>query len=247
MKTTDQQLEFDALLSEVPDSSAAAKLARKVRARALSKLRREKKAAELSERSELVELLGQLGMAKCYYGDHEESISHCLRALQLDPTQTFLREYLVIGYMHLEEYESAKDLLIDALRDNSEEAWAYIWLALHYSKVESNYDMARELLICALDIEPCSIPANNNLGCLYAGEGRYSEALTHFDAILVAQPDFARAHYMRVMIYLEECQYSEASAAFDHFIEKADISGAEDAEFLEEAKQSFSTQSLPSI
>lgn len=247
METTDQQLEFDNLLSEVPDSSAAAKLARKGRARALSKLRREKKAAELSERSELVDLLGKLGMAKCYYGDYEEAISYCRRALQLEPTETFLREYLVISYMHLEEYASAKDLLIDALRDNSEEVWAYTWLALHYSKVESNLEMARKLLIHALEIEPCNILANNNLGFLYAEEGLLGEALTHFDAILVTEPSFARAHYMRVMIYLEECQYSEASVAFDQLMEKADISDAEDAELVEEAKRSFSTQSLPSI
>ena len=238
------QLEFIVLVAEVPDSSMAAKAAKKERARAFAKLRREKKAIERQQEKELVELLIQVGEAHCFYGEYEESISHCLQALQLDPTQTFLREYLVIGYTHLEEYESAKDLLIDALRDNPEAVWAYISLALHYSKVESNAEMARKLLIRALEIEPCCIQANNNLGCLYAGEGCYAEALTHFDAILVAQPDFARAHYMRIMIYLEECQYGEARAAFDQFNEQADISDPEDAKLLEEVKRSFSTQSV---
>jgi len=199
--------------------------------------------AELRDRAKLVEMLIQLGTSHCYSGDYGKSIPHFLHALELDPTQTFIREYLASAYMHLEQYESAKDILIDALRDNSEEVWAYVGLAHHYSYVELNYGMARKLLMRALEIEPGCLQANHNLGCLYAGEGRYGEALAHFDAILAAQPGFAQAHYMRVMIYLEECQYSEASHAFDQYIEKADLSDAESAELLEEAKRSFSTQS----
>jgi|GEM_PF-2318073 len=239
MEPRQTQLEFADVVVEVPDSSAAARLARKERARVFAKLRREEKAAERRQEKELVEMLIQLGVSHHYYGNYEESIPPLLRALELDPAQTAVREYLVDAYMHMEAYESAKDLLIDALRDNPEELWAYIGLARHYSSIESNIEMAQQLLTRALELDPDNVQAHKNLGSLHFVENRLDEALAHFDRVISHQPENAHAHYGRVMAYLAKDLLSKAELALKLFAKKADITALKDAELLEEARESM--------
>ena len=176
MNIPDSQLEFSTLIAEVPDSSEAAKQARRERARALSQLRRNKAAAERKKREDLVRLLMQLGATHYFDGNYLEAVPQFVRVLELDPTHALARETLIITYMRLEEYESAKDLLIDALRDNPQDDCAYTALAFHYAEVHSNFDMAKKLLARALELSPDNAQAHHNLVIAHCATGEISEA-----------------------------------------------------------------------
>lgn len=176
MNIPEPQLEFTTLVAEVPDSSEAAKQIRRERARAFAQLRRDKAAAQREKREDLIRLLMQLGATHFCHGNYQEAVPQFVRVLGLDPTQTLARETLIIAYMHLQEYESAKDLLIDALRDNPADDWAYTALAFHYGEVHSNYGMAKKLLARALELSPDNAQAHHNLVIAHCATGELCEA-----------------------------------------------------------------------
>lgn len=233
------QLEFETLISEVPDSSNQAKQAKRERARALAKQRHEKETEEIQQRLELAGLLALRGDYEFSSCEFTKSISSYLEALQLNPTLTHVRGNLVVAYTQLNEHEVAKDLLIDALRDNPEELWAYIGLARHYSSIESNIEMAQQLLTRALELDPDDVQAHKNLGSLHFVENRLDEALAHFDRVISHQPENAHAHYGRVMAYLVKDLLSKAELALKLFVKQADTTALKDAELLKEARESM--------
>lgn len=242
MSHPEKQLEFKTLVAEVLDASpAAVRRARKDRARAIVKLRHMRQAAEEERRKKVVDLLVQLGISYYAYEEFGESIPHLLRALELDPSQTHLCPYLACAYMQTEQYEQAKDLYLDALRDNPQEVWAYIGLALYYSKVERNYKQAEQLLVRAIELEPGDARAHNNLAAVYMAGERYTDAVKHMEKALLHDPGNPNAHFGRVMAYLAKGAHRQAKNALDVFARAADPTDAESAQFLVDAKAALNS------
>lgn len=243
MKLPHPQLEFVALLAEVPDSTLAVRRSKRERARALARLRREEKRVELNLCAEWADCYEALGQAQMDEEDFVAAIESFQQAMEMVPSRTFLREHIAFCHICLKEFESAKDLLIDILRDDPEEAPAYVALAATYVFADPNKEMAKKLLKRALEIDPAYCAAHRHLGGLATEEGSYEDALVHFNATLAVCPDCAWSHFMRVAIYLEQTRYTEASQAFDQMLENADFSDSKDAELLAELKLSFAMES----
>lgn len=241
-------MEFTDLLAEVPDSSESAKAARRERARAWAKLRRERKTAELAvciEWANYYEVLGKAQMDKNEFADAIESFQE---AMAMVPARTLLREHVAFCYICLEEFETAKDLLLDILRDNPEEALAYTSLAAYYIRAEPNEEMVKKLLTRAIELDPAgSVEAHGYLAGMALKAGRQDDALAHYTAVLQQCPDCARPHYQRVTLCLENKRYAEASQAFAEMLEKVDLSEPDAAEIFEELKASFSMAPEPQI
>lgn len=247
MKLPHPQLEFVELLAEVPDSTLMVRSRKRERARALARLRREEKQVELHELKEIErsDSFAKLGEAQCIEGDYVASIESYERAMEIYPARTFFKLHVAVGYLYLNEFETAKDLLIDVLRKYPDEAAPYVALSDYYVRADPNEDMVTKLLARAIEIDPSSGAANNHFGSLAVKEGRFEDALAHFNATLTVYPDYAYAHYIRVSIYLEQTRYNEASQAFDQMLEIADFSDPKDAELLEKLKLSFAMESRP--
>ena len=245
MESSQPQLEFVDLIAEVPDSTLAVRSKKRERARELARLRREEKATELKLCAEWADCYEALGMAQMDEDDFVAAIESFQRAMEMVPSRTLYREHIAFCHICLKEFESAKDLLIDILRDDPEEAPAYVALAAYYVFADPNKEMAKKLLKRALEIDPDYCAAHRHLGGLATEEGSYEDALVHFNAILAVCPGCAWSHFMRVAIYLEQTRYTEASQAFDQMLENAVFSDSKDAELLAELKMSFSMESRP--
>ena len=60
--------------------------------------------------------------------------------------------------------------------------------------------------------------AQNNLGVEYLKEGKYKEALTHFEAALQMKPKYAEAHNNKGLVYKEQGLYDQAIGSFTNAI-----------------------------
>ena len=236
-------MEFVELLAEVPDSTSAVRRRKRERARALARLRREEKRAELKSRESWASYYEALGKAQMDKGDYPAAIESFQQAMEMIPARTLLREHIAFCHICLEEFESAKDLLIDILRDDPEEAPAYVSLAAYYMRADPDEAMVKKLLTRSLEIDPGCSAAHSTLGGIAQDEGRHEDALVHYAAVLRDSPDCAWTHYRWVMLYLEGNSYAKASEAFDQMLETADCSDPEDAEMLAKLKLSFSMES----
>ncbi len=236
MKVHPTQLEFTALVAEVPDSSMEAKAAKRARARAFARLRREEQAAERRREEKLVEMLIQLGLTHHVHGEPGKSIPPLLRVLELDPSQVFVREFLVRDYIRMEDYGAAKDCIIDALRDTPETGWAYVGLAICYREADSDPQKAEQFLNRALEIDPYDAQALEHLGSLCLAEERFEDALGHFNRVGLLHPGRIYAHYGRIMSHLGLNSLSEAESALERLAQQADPATPEDAHLLAAAE-----------
>lgn len=241
MESAPTQLEFNDLLAEVPDSGPAARAARKERAKAFARLRREKKMAELRLREWWASYYEAEGKAQMNDAKYQAAIESFEAAMAMVPSRTLLREHVAFCYLCLEDFETAKDLLLDILRDDPNEAVAYGSLAAYYMRADPNDEMVKKLLTRALEIDPGYDVAHHALGQLAQNEQRFEDALVHYAAVLEEHPEDAWIHYRRITIYLEQKRYREAGDAFDLMLRTADFSDPWDAELLEDLKSGFAS------
>jgi tetratricopeptide (TPR) repeat protein len=247
MKSSHPQLEFIDLLAEVSDSTQAMCSGKGESTPSLDWLRREEARAESELRlawADWYEALGLARMDNCQYAAALDSFQ---RAMEMVPARKHLREPIAFCHICLEDYEVAKDLLIDVLRDNPEDVAAYMSLAQCYIYVghsfifpHPNNGMVKKLLSRILEIEPDHCIAHLELASIAHEEKCVEEALAHYERVLQVWPGSVWVHHMRVTSYLEENRYSEASQAFDDMLKNADASEPGYADLLEELKQCFS-------
>ena len=231
------QLEFTALVAEVPDSSVAAREAKRARARAFAQLRRQKKAEAQRIKEEWIHYYVALGFWHEFYGEYDEAVTALLAALELDPSHAPARQCLSMCYLALKDFDSAQDHLIHALRNNPRDGWAHAGLAIYYWQAEANLQMAEQLFDQALQLDPCSSNAHYLSGKFKYQCERTAEAEAHFDQAILHQPDNAEAHLARVILYLEQDSIGDAERALRMFVQQADTEDPESIQLLDQAKE----------
>src|SRR5207248_7814202 len=69
----------------------------------------------------------------------------------------------------------------------------------------------------AIELDPLSLPVKQNLGDLYAGAGRFDEAIQQYRKTLEIAPKYAPAHSGLGDVYFAQHKYPEAFAEYKKF------------------------------
>jgi Tfp pilus assembly protein PilF len=96
-------------------------------------------------------------------------------------------------------------------------AGPYVNLAIIYMH-DGRQDEADKALARALDIDPASAPANNQLGILRRQQGRFVDAERAYEAAIAADPDYALAYLNRgVLLDLYLKRGADALADYERY------------------------------
>ena len=125
-----------------------------------------------------------------------------------------------IAALEAEEYQQAKELFEDAVRNNEEEMLAYRGLGISYMGL-AQYDKAEQAFEAALDFTDDRQPENVQDLELYLAtveyrQGKYEETVdTCTDILEKAKEGSADAYFLRGAGYLHEGNTEDARADFD--------------------------------
>lgn len=126
--------------------------------------------------------------AKGYF---EASIKASKRAIELNPDIGEAHKALACSYKALKGFDEAREEARKALKLTPNDAEVYIALAL----LEDDYSKAIEYEKKAVELNPLSSAAHNNLGLIYLTHNELNKAGDAFKKAIGVDPECAFAHY----------------------------------------------------
>jgi tetratricopeptide (TPR) repeat protein len=104
---------------------------------------------------------------------------------------------------------------------NPADASAQYNLGLIYQRQGQNEE-AKERFLAAIQIDADEVDAHYQLGRIARAEGRFADAITHFDAVVGRKPDHSQNEVWREIgrTYLDAGQHEDARSALERFLEK---------------------------
>ena len=170
-------------------------------------------------------------------GNYRKAVDIYKRAIELDPSLLCARRELAMAYVELEEFDEAKNHLVEVLRLDPKDAWSWVVLANHYSKREKDFSTAEQFYRRALEAKPNDAWALNGLGGLKVERGLPQEALQCFDAAIVSNPKFANAHYAKAMLFHRQGDLPAAVETLKALFRQAEFQDARSTPVFEGARR----------
>jgi len=158
---------------------------------------------EASEAKEEAKRLGIKAGKRAADGEYQKAISTLKRVLELHPSLHIARRDLAMSYIALGDTDSAKNQLIDVLRLNPKDHWAWVTLGNLYIRHHDDLETGERFLRRALEIAPNDPWTLNSLGGVLLERGRTQEAAGMFNRTLELDPKFANAYFGLAMIHLK--------------------------------------------
>ncbi|MEI8314719.1 MAG: tetratricopeptide repeat protein [Verrucomicrobiota bacterium] len=155
--------------------------------------------AAVADAEEAVRLCERAGK-RAGEGNYRKAVDIYKRALELDPGLLRARRDLAMAYVELEEFDEAKNHLIEVLRLDPKDCWSWVVLANLYSKHDKDFATAEKFHLRALDAKPNDPWALNGLAAVKMEQGQPNEAIKCFDAAIAAHPKFANALYGKAIV-----------------------------------------------
>jgi tetratricopeptide (TPR) repeat protein len=189
-----------------------------------------------------------LGVALYSQGRYDDAISALLRATDLNPSDP--RPYLFLGKAYNISTKEA-DTVADRLKrfaeiepDNAQAIYYYavsLWKGKREDNLQAGSDQVEALLKRSACLDPAFPDAHLQLGILYAGQQKYSEAIGQYQKAIQLDPDMADAHYRLGQAYLRAGQKEQAQQEFELYarLRKAQI--ADDEKYSQEVLRSVQT------
>jgi tetratricopeptide (TPR) repeat protein len=159
-----------------------------------------------------------LGLLLMERGRTDEAMTHCLKALDIDPKfgDAHYNVGLLLARMGREDEAIAH--YFRALELDANHAKTHNNLASLFEK-RGRPDEAMIHYQNALQLDPNHIEAHNNLGALLAKMGRTDEAMFHFARVLEINPNYSDAHFNLGMLAARMRRSDEAMAHYQMALE----------------------------
>lgn len=116
------------------------------------------------------------------------------------------------------DLQQAKDLLLRALAVDPNSSRARVSLGMVYSALDGRDDLAEQSFKEALDFDPRSTEARTRLAQLYVGQGRISEAIEQYEAILIEAPRDQELPPAILKLYLQTPDKQKTASAAERFL-----------------------------
>ncbi len=120
------------------------------------------------------------------------------------------------------DWEEAENEYKLAIELNPNYAEAHHRYALHLWYVKGRFEEALERIKLAQELDPLSLPINNNIAWIYYTAHRYDEAIEQYRKTLDLDPNFPMAHRELGLVYLEKSMFPEAIAELEKAVSLSD-------------------------
>jgi len=151
-----------------------------------------------------------IGLGIAYYslGFYDDAAQALCRATDLAPSDP--RPYLFLGRMfdisvrHADEVTKRLKRFVEMQPGNALASYYYamsLWKGQRGQSVQADMDQIASLLKRAATLDPKFPDSHLQLGILYAGEQRYSNAIGEYQRAIKLKPDLADAHYHLAQAY----------------------------------------------
>ena len=122
-----------------------------------------------------------------------------------------------------QEYEEAKNQLIEILKQDPSDHWSLVILANIFTKVDRDYEAAERFLRKALSIEPNDPWALNSMGAVLFETNRADEGEEVFRRLIEAQPKMANPYVGLAMGLSNVEKEEEASQVIREMFRRAEV------------------------
>ncbi len=156
----------------------------------------------------------KMGSSSLNEGNIQGAFVELQKSLQLNPNNKETLNTLGLVYMHLDDYNKAKDLLLRAISLDAEFSEAHNNLGLAYAKSQE-WQNAIESYKKALLNPLFQTPEKTfcNLGSAYYRAGQYDLAANAFKDALRRNQQFVQAYYGLALYYNKVSRYGDAADA----------------------------------
>jgi TolB-like protein/Tfp pilus assembly protein PilF len=155
---------------------------------------------------------------------HPKAEAAALKALQLDDSLAEAHASLGLGKELEWDWIGAQREYMKAIKLNPNYANAYYWYSLLLLLMNKRAE-ALAAAKRAIELDPLSLPLQNNLGDLYAFTGHFDEAIQQYRKVLQIDPKYPDAHNALATVYFAQHNYSDAFAEWKKYA--ADSSDAD--------------------
>ena len=151
-------------------------------------------------------------------GDEYLQKSQDIRA-KLGDNRGILLNYARLSYIFIGigEFEKAIDACNEALKIDSNLAWAYVTRGGAYAE-SSQYEKAIEDLNKAIELNPPDAEAYTNRGIAYSGLNKHERAIGDYNKAIALNPNFAEAYTNRGIAYAELKKHERAIEDYNKVI-----------------------------
>ncbi len=191
-----------------------------------------------SNRAE-AERLSQKAAQRAQRGEYGRAKDVLLRVLQLDPTFVSARRDLAMICVETGDLDEAKNHLIEVLRLNPKDAWAYVILANHYTKHEDDKDTAEKFLRKALELKPDDTWAMNSLGAVMVEKDQPDEAMRLFDRAISVDKAFANSYFGKALLYTNQEKFPEAAEALEGMFKNGKVQDTRSNNMFRQARDNY--------
>jgi tetratricopeptide (TPR) repeat protein len=172
-------------------------------------------------------------------GEYEKAVGIYKRVLELQPSSHAARRDLAMAYVELGDVDNATNHLIEVLRLDPRDAWAWVVLANLYIREKNDPETGEKFLRRALEITPNDAWALNSLATLHEKRGDTNKALECFDRAIMAQPEFANPYYGKALFLAQQGNSKKALDSLDELFTRAKMQDARSRPVYDGARQLF--------
>jgi serine/threonine protein kinase/tetratricopeptide (TPR) repeat protein len=147
---------------------------------------------------------------------HPKAEAAALKALQLDDSLAEAHASLGLGKELEWDWIGAQREYMKAIKLNPNYANAYYWYSLLLLLMNKRAE-ALAAAKRAIELDPLSLPLQNNLGDLYAFTGHFDEAIQQYRKVLQIDPKYPDAHNALATVYFAQHNYSDAFAEWKEY------------------------------
>ncbi len=185
------------------------------------------------------ERLAKKAALRAQKGEHGKARDILKAALAMDPSMTVARRDLAMVCIELEMADEAKDHLIEVLKLDPTDAWAFVILANHYMRQDEDFETAIRFLRRALELKPDDQWANSSLAAALIQSGQEEEGLKMCEAAMAAHPESSPPYMNKVILLVKRQDFRGASECLKTMFRCAVPQDTRSNEHFRQARDTF--------
>jgi Tfp pilus assembly protein PilF len=155
------------------------------------------------------------------------------------PSHAEARRNLAMALMASGRFPEAKDELVDILRLDPSNSWAFMLLGTIFAKHERNFAVAETYYQKAHRLAPQDAYVLTNYAALKTEQGNLADAQALFEQAIAADPKVPNPYYGRATLFSQSERHTDALQALETMFSEAVFTDHRSQEILEESRRLY--------
>ncbi len=172
-------------------------------------------------------------------GRFNKAVDLFRRVLAIVPEHADARRNLAMALVASGRQSEAKDVLVDVLRLDPGNAWAYVLLGNIFAKHEGNLPVAERYLTKAYELSKEDVYAATSLAALKTGQGDFPGATKLYEEAVRINPSKPNSYYGLAVVLGKSDRMAEALAALEQMFSVAQFDDVRMRDLLKECRETY--------